>query len=329
VRTDNASVTRPQAVVLGIIVPFYNEGPVLPILVRELKRILSAEALQAANVRAVQYLFVDDGSDDDGAVLLEAEIRSGGLPGSLLRLSRNFGHQAAIAAGIDHVEGDVVAILDADLQDDPAEIFAMLAAWRRGFDVIYGVRSTRQEHALKRGAYDLFYSVLHFLSEGLIPKHSGDFGLVDRKVALAVRSMGEKIRFFRGLRAWVGFSQTEHLCDRSRRAGGVPKYTFRKLYSLATDGIISSSIRPLKMAEVGSILALLAAAAGSIAVGYRMWRLPDPGGSLFFDHLILLGVLLLGCANLACLYVMSAYIGRMFIEVKGRPPYIVARRVDS
>ena len=205
----------------------------------------------------------------------------------------------------------------------------MLAAWRRGFDVVYGVRSTRTEHALKKGAYDVFYRILHFLSEGLIPKHSGDFGLVDRKVVLAVRSMGEKIRFFRGLRAWVGFSQTEHVCDRSHRAGGVPEYTYRKLYSLATDGIISSSIRPLKIAEVVSILALLAAAAGSLAVTWRMWRLPDRGGSLFFDHLILLGVLLLGCANLACLYVMSVYIGRMFVEVKGRPPYIVATRLDS
>jgi polyisoprenyl-phosphate glycosyltransferase len=323
------SVTRSQPVVLGIIVPFYNEITVLPILIRELKRVFSSKTLADANITSIHYVFVDDGSNDDGAELIASEIKSGGLRGSLLRLSRNFGHQAALAAGIDHVEGDAVAILDADLQDDPAEIVSMLAAWRRGFDVVYGVRSTRTESFLKQSAYKCFYGVLHFLSDGLIPKHSGDFGLVDRRVVLAVRAMGEKIRFFRGLRAWVGFRQIEHICARSHRAGGVPKYTFHKLYNLATDGVISSSIRPLKIAEVLSVFSLLAATAGSLAVAYRMVSRPELTGTLFLDHVILLGVLLLGCANLACLYVMSAYIGRMFVEVKGRPPYIIANRLDS
>ena len=140
----------------------------------------------------------------------------------------------------------------------------MLAPWRGGFDVVYGVRNTRKEHALKKGAYDVFYGILHFLSEGLIPKHSGDFGLVDRRVVLAVRSMGERIQFL-SRSTGLGWFLPERArlrpqSPRRRRA----KYTFRKLYSLATDGIISSSIRPLKIAE-WSAFALLAAAAGSLA----------------------------------------------------------------
>jgi len=320
---------RRQPVVLTLVVPFYNEAPVLPILIRELKRIFCAAALEAANISSVQYVFVDDGSSDGGADLLAAEMASKGCRGTLLRLSRNFGHQAALAAGIDCAEGDVVAILDADLQDDPGEILPMLEAWRNGFDVVYAVRTSRKEHLLKRGAYRLFYALLHYLSEGLIPKNSGDFGLVDRNVVLAVRSMNERIRFFRGLRAWVGFRQAQHVCSRHVRAGGAPKYTWRKLYELATDGLISSSIRPLKIAEVVSILSVIAAGATAIAVGYRMLTLAHPSDGLIVSYGILLGVLLLGCANLACLYVMSAYIGRMFVEVKGRPAYIVAARLDS
>jgi len=326
---DPSASVRNEPVVLSIVIPFYNEASVLPLLVRELKRLFSAHALEAANIRSVNYLFVDDGSDDDSAALLAAEMTCNHWEGSLLKLSRNFGHQAALAAGIDHADGDVVAILDADLQDDPAEIFPMLADWRKGFDVVYGVRNNRKEHLVKRSAYKVFYSLLHFLSEGLIPKHSGDFGLVDRKVVLAVRAMGEKIRFFRGLRAWVGFSQKEHVYDRSVRAGGVPKYTYRKLYRLATDGIISASIRPLKIAEVVSIVSLLIAAATAAVVTYKILTLSQPAETIMMGYIILLTVSLLGCSILACLYVMSAYVGRMFVEVKGRPPYIIATRLDS
>ncbi len=326
---DPSAFVRNQPVVLSIVIPFYNEGSVLPMLVRELNRLFTVEALEEANIRSINYVFVDDGSDDGGAGMLVAEMACKHLQGSLLKLSRNFGHQAALAAGIDHADGDVVAILDADLQDDPAEIVPMLAYWRKGFDVVYGVRSNRKEHIVKRSAYKLFYGILHFLSEGLIPKHSGDFGLVDRRVVLAIRAMGERIRFFRGLRAWVGFSQKEHVCERSVRAGGTPKYTFRKLYNLATDGIISSSIRPLKIAEVVSVFSLLVAAATAAVVTYRIFTLPESAEAVVLGYIILLELALLGCCILSCLYVMSAYIGRMFVEVKGRPVYIIATRLDS
>ena len=326
---DSTAIRRDGPVVLSLVIPFYNESPVIPALVRELKRTFAGDALDAAGIRAVHYVFVDDGSRDGGADLLAREMAAGGLQGSLLRLSRNFGHQAALAAGIDHADGDVVAILDADLQDNPRDIFGMIREWRNGFDVVYGVRSSRKEHLVKRAAYSAFYRILHFLSEGLIPRQSGDFGLVDRRVVVAVRSMGEKIRFFRGLRAWVGFSQTEHLCERDGRADGSPKYTFTKLYTLATDGIISSSIRPLKIAEIVSIAACVAAAAAAVVVGYRLVSLSPAETVARVQYLVLLGVLLLGSAILSCLYVMSAYIGRMFIEVKGRPPYIIASRFDA
>jgi glycosyltransferase involved in cell wall biosynthesis len=326
---DPAASYRNQPVVLDIVIPFYNEALVLPLLTRELERLFSAQALEAANIRSVRYMFVDDGSDDDSSALLCAEMSRKHLHGSLLKLSRNFGHQAALAAGIDHADGDVVAILDADLQDDPAEIFPMLAQWRLGFDVIYAVRVNRKEHILKRTAYKVFYRVLHFLSEGLIPKHTGDFGLVDRKVVLAVRSMGERIRFFRGLRAWVGFPQKEHFCDRSVRAGGVPKYTYRKLYRLATDGIISASIRPLKIVETVSVVALIIAAATSAVVAYKLFELSHPSETMMMGYLILLALSLLGAWMLTCLWIISAYIGRMFVEVKGRPSYIIATRLDS
>ena len=326
---DLSTSVRNHPIVLSVIIPFYNEVDVLPMLIRELKRLFSAATLEAANISSVNYVFVDDGSHDHGSEIVAAEMATGQLQGSLLKLSRNFGHQAALAAGIDHAEGDVVVILDADLQDDPREIFPMLADWRRGFDVVYGVRSRRKENIVKRSTYKVFYSLLHFLSEGLIPKDSGDFGVVDRKVVLAVRSMGETIRFFRGLRAWVGFSQKEHVCERSLRAGGTPKYTFRKLYQLATDGLISSSIRPLMITEVICVISLMLAAASAILVIYKLLTLPEHAGALTMNYIILLGLSLLGGCILTCLYVMSAYLGRMFVEVKGRPAYVIANRLDS
>jgi glycosyltransferase involved in cell wall biosynthesis len=326
---DPSVTARNRAIVLSVVIPFYNEAAVLPALIHELKRLFDADSLQAANIGTVNFLFVDDGSSDNGAALIAREMKSDHWQSSLLMLSRNFGHQAAVAAGIDHADGDVVAVLDADLQDDPAEIFPMLALWRSGFDVVYGVRSSRKEHALKRGAYNAFYNLLHFLSEGLIPKHAGDFGLVDRKVVLAVRSLEERIRFFRGLRAWVGFSQREHVCERSARAGGAPKYTFRKLYDLATDGVISSSIRPLKLAEVLSIVSIIVTSAAALVAVYRLVTLPRWEEMTMLAYGIFLALCLLGGSMLTCLYVMSAYVGRMFVEVKGRPAYIIARRVDS
>jgi dolichol-phosphate mannosyltransferase len=315
---------RESDITLTVIVPFYNEEESAPHLIGQILHVFSAKALRTAGISELQCLFVDDGSRDGGTAIFASALKSGQLKGSILRLSRNFGHQAAVAAGLDHCTGDVAAIIDADLQDSPVEILGMLERWRSGADVVYGVRRKRKEALWKRSAYAVFYRLLGFLSEGLIPDDSGDFCLIDVRVVSAIRSLPEHLRFFRGLRAWVGFNQVEHPYERDSRVAGSPKYTFRKLYKLATDGIASSSIRPLRLTQVCCIGSFLFSALCVVFSVYRLANNSDKTESLIVLYVLLAALGILGFFILLSLYIMSAYLGRMFIEVKARPSYIVS-----
>jgi glycosyltransferase involved in cell wall biosynthesis len=307
------------ATTLDIIIPFYNEEEVLAQLIERLQMVFADSETARLRLSRVRYIFVDDGSQDRSAQIVAEHIR-GGVPAILYRLSRNFGHQPAVVAGLDHASADLVAVIDADLQDPPEEIVPMIAKWREGFDVVYGMREKRKEDALKKLGY--------YLSEGLIPRDSGDFCLMDKRVVAAIRSLPEHLRFIRGLRAWVGFPNVAHIYERTGRAAGAPKYSFKTLYRLATDGLTASSIRPLKVAQVLAIIFFLISGVIAVTVVYRLLSTDASHAELSLSYLQLLLTSTTGFAILFCLYIMSAYIGRTYLEAKGRPSYILMETVE-
>jgi glycosyltransferase involved in cell wall biosynthesis len=191
---------------LDIVIPVYNEEDVLPLLFKELDLTFNAEALEKHGLETPHYIFVDDGSKDQSKRIIREAI-DGGLNASLLSLTRNFGHQSAVTAGLSLSRAQITALIDSDLQDPPQVILEMVDKWRQGYEVIYGVRRQRKEGKIKVFCYWFFYRILSFLSEVDIAKDSGDFCLIDQKVVSTMNKLPEKLRFPRGLRAWVGYKQ--------------------------------------------------------------------------------------------------------------------------
>ncbi|MEZ5665912.1 MAG: glycosyltransferase [Alphaproteobacteria bacterium] len=326
--TAGGAPVRPDQAVFALVIPVFNEQAALPALLDALRATLTPAALAAAGVARLHVLFVDDGSTDATARLL-AEAIGAGFPGELIRFSRNFGHQAAVTAGLAHARADVVGVIDADLQDPPAELPAMLARWRAGADVVYGVRRQRKENLVKRAGYRLFYGLIRYLTEGLVPADAGDFCVMDRRAVDAINALPETLRFVRGIRAWVGFRQEPHPYERAARAAGRPKYGWRALYKLATDGIATSSIRPLRIAQLLSILFFALSLA--IGAGSLVYLLTADGLDATLAAVLLLTVFCSVSFFLLflCLYVLSAYVGRGYIEAKRRPAYVVMERIGG
>ena len=241
-------------------------------------------------------------------------------------LTRNFGHQAAVTAGLKYANGDAVAVIDADLQDPPEVILTMIEKWRRGYEVIYGIRTARHEVWLKRVAYSSFYRLLQFFSDVDIPRDSGDFALIDRKALDVLNALPERNRFVRGLRAWIGFRQTGVVYARPARAAGVTKYPLFKLMKLAFDGIFSLSIQPLSMVFWLGVASSAAAMLGFLI--YLVWSIV--GTEIFgttpkdvpgFTTIILLLFLLSGI-QLISIGIIGEYVGRIYEEAKGRPTFL-------
>jgi len=311
---------------IDLIIPVYNEETVLDHLFEELSRVFSPEIMRKQAISRVRYIFIDDGSTDNSAQLISNAIRSG-MPAMLLRFSRNYGHQSAVAAGLDAAVGEYVAILDADLQDPPELIWVMLGALREGYDVAYARRQNRKESALKRLGYWGFYRLIAWLSDIPMPVDSGDFCLMNKQVVEAIRRLPEKIRFPRVLRAWVGFRQTGVQYARPERRAGTTKYSFGRLYRLATDGIAAASTRPLKLAQVVSFTYLLLSCA--LVLYFLIDQTLSAGDRMPFGQFITLLVATTGfAAQSFCVYVLGAYLGRMYMEVKGRPPYIIMETIE-
>ncbi|MEZ5232305.1 MAG: glycosyltransferase family 2 protein [Acidimicrobiales bacterium] len=306
-----------DAPVLSVVLPVHNEQENLPELYRRLTESL-------APVGRYELLFVDDGSRDASAGIV-ASFAAADPRVRLLRFSRNFGHQAAMAAGLDHARGRAVVMMDSDLQDPPEIIPELLAAWEDGGEVVYAVRHQRKEHALKRAAYHGFYRAVRWLSAPLdIPLDSGDFCLLDRRVVDSIVALSEQKTFLRGLRSWVGFHQVPLHYERHARFAGAPSYTFNKLRKLATDGIIACSSRPLRLASYLGFGTLAAAALYLLtAVGWFFARGTAPAG---WTSLVAL-ILVLGGAQLFVLGVLSEYVARIFDETRHRPNYVVAARL--
>ncbi len=300
---------------LSIVVPLYNEEAVLP----SLRKRLLEWRLEFG--RRVEIILVNDGSEDGTERLLDAFAREESDV-KAVHLSRNFGHQQAVSAGLSMAEGDYVAIIDGDLQDPPEEITRFLAKLDEGYDVVYAVRRNRKEGWLKRCAYSAFYRLLRRLSSIDIPLDSGDFCLMRRVVVQHIIGMPERHRFVRGLRCYSGYRQVGLEYARDARASGVPKYTFWKLMELAADGIFTFSSKPLRLATLLGFFSTIVALAYSAYI--ILWRFFSDDNLPGFASIIVV-VLYLGSVQLFCMGILGEYIGRIHDEVKRRPSYIVAR----
>lgn len=305
-----------EKVVLSIVVPVFNEEAVLPETYRRLTAVM--EKLK----EPYELLFVNDGSKDKSGVILE-ELAQKDRRVRVVHFARNFGHQAAITAGMDYARGEAVVVIDADLQDPPEVILEMVAKWREGYEVVYGKRIKREgETFFKRFTASLFYRFLQRMTNVDIPLDTGDFRLLDQKVVEIMRLLREKNRFVRGLVSWVGFRQIALPYVREKRFAGETKYPLRKMLKLAWDGITAFSDKPLKIASyIGFTLSLLSFIYLLVVlIGKLFGQSTVPGwASIVVINLFFNGVILI------ILGVMGEYIGRIYDEAKNRPLYIVEK----
>jgi polyisoprenyl-phosphate glycosyltransferase len=300
---------------LSLIVPLFNEAEVFE---RLASRLTGALPLLPP---LTEVLLINDGSNDETGTLISGLCRRDShFVG--VHLSRNFGHQMAVCAGLEQARGEAVAVLDGDLQDPPEILPQFYAKLREGYDVVYAVRQARKEHIVLRFLYWIFYRLMAALTPISIPLDSGDFGIMSRRVVDALKAMPERRRFVRGMRSYVGFRQTGLAYDRHERAAGSSKYTFRKLLTLAADGIFTFSELPLRLATFAGF----GAAGMSLLYGayLALWRIFG-GANLPGFATLAVGLFFLGGVQLICLGILGEYIGRIHHEVKQRPAFIIER----
>jgi polyisoprenyl-phosphate glycosyltransferase len=305
---------------ISLVLPIFNEEAVIPLLLTRLDRLIPDLPEQT------EVLFVNDGSRDASWQIL-AEAANTRPWMRLLQLSRNFGHQVAVTAGMHHTTGDAVILLDADLQDPPELLPEMIRLWEiEGWDVVYGVRRTRAgESRFKLWTAMLFYRGLRQLTNVEIPADTGDFRLMDRKVVDALNAMGEQHRFLRGMSAWVGFRQYGLLYDRDSRAAGETKYPLRKMVKLAMDAVTAFSHAPLKLAtNLGVCVATFSIIYGVFTIVRYIVSAGsfEPGWAS-----MIVAVSLLSAVQLITLGLIGEYIGRIYDQVKGRPLYLISEKV--
>ncbi|MFT5617102.1 MAG: glycosyltransferase involved in cell wall biosynthesis [Arenicella sp.] len=311
---------------LSIVIPIYNEEENIPTLYA---RLISASPLWEEEF---EVIFVDDGSFDSSFEMLHALAQKDSRI-KIIKLSRNFGHQPAISAGIQKAKGDAVIIMDGDLQDPPEELPRFLEKWREGYHVVYAIRTKRKENIFKRFAYSSFYRFLGIISEIEIPLDSGDFCVMDKKVVKALNhDLPEKIRFVRGLRAYAGFKQVGVKYERAERAAGEVKYTFRKLMKLALDGLFDFSTFPLRLASyLGIFIAFMSLVVGVFFVFQRIFDFKILGYSpadVPGLASLAIGIFFIGGVTLLVLGIIGEYLGRIYFEVKKRPNHIIEEFYD-
>jgi dolichol-phosphate mannosyltransferase len=303
---------------ISLAIPVYNEEAVVPELLRRTIAVL--DDLPAG---PHEIVFVDDGSSDQTVELLENAAQDDSRL-VVVALSRNFGHQTALAAALDHVSGDVAVLMDGDLQDPPEAIPLLVESYQQGYDVVYVLRINRKEAWWLRLCYWLFYRLLATLSPVQLPLDSGDFGLMSRRVIDEIRKMPEHHRYLRGLRSWVGFKQIGITIERSARHAGRTKYSPLRLLKLASDGIFAFSIVPLRAASIVGGVAVIFSFLFSLYSLYAKFWLHSPQG---FTALIL-AITFLSGINLFFLGIIGEYVGRIYEETKARPHYVVDRVVS-
>ena len=298
---------------IQIIIPVCNESETIPLLVRRLNLLKRSTAQYTLKV-----IFVDDGSSDDSVYQIRKLMDK---QDELICLSRNFGHQIAITAGIDYSQADAVVIIDADLQDPPELIGDMIALWEKGFDVVYAKRRSRKDTPFKTLSAHFFYRVLNVFSSLPIPADTGDFRLMDRKVVDAIKLFRESNRFLRGLISYVGYRQSYILFDRDKRAHGVTKYPLSKMIKFGIDGVLSFSTIPLRMiTSLGFLIALLSI----FGIAYVLYmKLFFPEVTVSGWSLIMITIFFMSSIQMIVLGVIGEYIGRIYTEVQQRPLYLV------
>lgn len=302
-------------ITLSIVVPVHNEADVLPTLLNRL-------AMVSRQIEGeVELLFVDDGSQDNSvALLMQARRRHKDI--RILQLSRNFGKEAAVSAGLQHARGDAVVLIDADLQDPPELIPEMMSEWHKGADVVLMKRRSRcGESWLKRTTASLFYRLINRISDAPIPVDIGDFRLMSRRTVDALNQLPERNRYLKGMFAWVGMPTVTLEFDRDPRAAGTTKWNYFKLMHLAMEGITSFSTRPLRIAL---ILGFLAAAAGGFFGAWQVLKALMLGISTPGYASMIAMITFLSGVQLLCVGLLGEYVGRIYMETKQRPVFIVA-----
>ena len=309
-----------KALKVSIAIPVYNEETIVEELLRRCLAVLDSMPYGPHEI-----VLVDDGSTDrTWALIQQASAQDGRVIG--VTLSRNFGHQAAIGAALDHTSGDFVVVMDGDLQDPPEAIPDLLAEAQKGFDVVYVVRIGRKEGVWLRTCYALFYRLISLLADLKLPMGAGDFAIMSRRVVDLVRQSPERQRYLRGLRTWYGFQQKGLEIERNARHSGRSKYNLRRLFRLAFDGVFAFSVVPIRLATAFGMLAVTGSVlfvVYSLIVKVFFGQSPVGFTALIFAITFLSGVQLL------FLGVIGEYIGRIYEEVKQRPHYIVKQVVAT
>jgi glycosyltransferase involved in cell wall biosynthesis len=307
-----------SSVVCSVVIPMYNEEEVIQETYRRLKTVMDQSG------ESDELLFVNYGSRDRSAQII-SQLAKTDSNIRLIDFSRNFGHQIAVTAGMDYASGQAIVIIDADLQDPPEVILRMLEKWREGYEVVYGKRLKRHgETIFKKATAYLFYRILGALTNDKIPKDTGDFRLIDRKVCDAMKKLNEKNRFLRGMINWVGFRQVAVEYVRDERWAGETKYPLKKMLKFASDGIFSFTYKPLKLA---TYLGFLLSFSGFLYLLYVLYQklftdsTTAGWASLIAVNLVFNGIILL------ILGILGEYVGRIYEEVKGRPLYIVKEEI--
>lgn len=307
---------------ISVVAPVYNEAPILLTFVTEIQHALAA--LCPAVIWEI--ILVDDGSTDGTEKLLD-DIADNSISGvKVIHLCRNFGHGPAISAGLDHACGDAVILMDSDLQDDPAAFHAFLEKWIEGYDVVYAVRTSRRESLPVRFAIAVFYHLVQRIGDTLIPRNTGTFSLMDRRLVEVLRSMPERNRFLPGLRAWAGFRQTGVSVPRRARYDQHSRVGIRGLWKLSMNAIFSFSYFPIFVFHTLGILALFCCFALVFFVLYHKFF---TGNAVTAWTSQMLAILFFGGINLVGIGVIGEYIARIYDELKARPAYIVDRITQS
>lgn len=310
---------------ISLVIPAYNEEDGIEEMYR---RILAAASVWGDEF---EILIVDDGSRDRTLEICE-RMAAADPRLKVISLSRNFGHQAAVSAGLMYARGSIVTVMDADLQDPPEELLPFIAKIHEGWDVVYAIRTKRKENLLKRLCYLAYYRILRRLAVLDIPLDVGDFCVMRGEVVDAINQLPERNRFVRGLRSWVGFRQTGMAYERQARFAGEPKYNFSKLFRLAMDGIINFSYKPLQfILSIGLVLAGLGLLGAIFVVVQYLtnWTIIgfNPRNARGWTSTIFV-ILFFSAVNLICLGILGEYIGRLFEEVKRRPTWIIKKQIN-
>lgn len=305
---------------VSVVVPLYNEEQVFAALKERLDRLADSLPFQ------IEFVLVDDGSKDATPALMQTTAMSDSRYKAVF-LSRNYGHQIAVAAGMSSVSASkAVMIIDGDLQDPPELLLPFYKKIEEGYEVVFAVRKKRKESWIKRSLYWLFYRLLNEISEIKIPLDSGDFCVITRRVNDLIVAMPEQSRFIRGMRTWVGFKQYGFEYERDKRAGGDTKYTLRKLFQLAYDGIFNFSYLPLRIiTRLGFYSILIALLYLSYVVGIKLLGYEVPTG---FTTLIF-AIILFSGVQLICLGIIGEYVARIYMQIKERPLFIIERVISN